>query len=319
VLLAVAQLLLEDGACAVTARQGPMLSLETLAALDLTVWLRSGEQAAQRLAITQPTASRRLRQVLRCFRLSLRNPDREWDLVGPTSHLALLQMERDVHQSARWRGMAPLRIEGTYWSGPLLLTPEPQGWIGGRHDTVGLQRPLQWLRQGVIDAWLAGGPDWPEPADREFAVIQLCHMPVHAVVAPGHPLLQQWRGSGTLSWDDLAAFPSLALPTGAYPKVEASLKALGLWSSPSRMGRYRRELWEGRGEQELIVAYATVLSEQTAGALVRLPLVLPFASGEALVVRRRWADQPRLLDLAALLRQRLEPWARQHPELRITP
>lgn len=296
-----------------------MLSLDTLAALDLNVWLRSGEEAARRLGITQPTASRRVRAVLRCFRLNLQNQAREWELVGPPSHLALLQMEREVHQCARWRGMAPLRIEGTYWSGPLLLTPEPNGWIGGRHDTVGVQRPLQWLRQGVIDAWLAGGPDWPEPADPEFTVIQLCRMPVHAVVTPGHPLQLQWRQRGTLSWDDVAAFPSLALPAGAYPKVEASLRALGLWSSPARMGRYRRELWEGRGEQELMVAYATVLSEQIAGAMERLPLVLPFASGEALVVRRRWADQPRLLDLAALLRKRLQPWARQHPELEITP
>lgn len=296
-----------------------MLSLETLAALDLNVWLRSGEEAARRLAITQPTASRRVRQVLRCFQLSLRNPGREWELVGPPSHLALLQMERDVHQCARWRGMAPLRIEGTYWSGPLLLSPEPPGWIGGRHDTVGVHRPLQWLRQGVIDAWLAGGPDWPEPDDPEFAVLQLCRMPVHAVVAADHPLLLQWRRCGTLGWDDVAAFPSLALPPGAYPKVEASLQGLGLWTSPSRMGRYRRELWEGRSEQELLVAYATVLSEQIAGPMTRLPLALPVESGEALVVRRRWADQPPLLALASLLRQRLEPWARRCCELVITP
>lgn len=296
-----------------------MLSLETLAALDLTVWLRSGEEAARRLDISQPTASRRVRQVLRCFQLKLRNLERECEVVGPHTHLTMLQMERQVHQAARWRGMAPLRIEGTYWSGPLLLSPEPRGWIGGRHDTVGVQRPLQWLRDGVIDAWLAGGPDWPEPDDPEVAVVQLCSMPVHVVVAPGHPLLTLLRERGALGWDDVASFPSLALPPGAYPKVEASLRSLGLWSSPTRMRRYRRELWEGRGEQELLVAYATVLSEQIAGALVRLPLTLPVQSGEALLVRRPWADHPRLQALAALLRQRLEPWARQHPELEITP
>jgi DNA-binding transcriptional LysR family regulator len=295
-----------------------MLSLETLAALDLNVWLRSGEEAARRLAITQPTASRRVRQVLRCFQLSLINPEREWDVTGPPSHLELLQMERGVHQCARWRGLAPLRIEGTYWSGPLLLNPEPQGWIGGRHNTVGVQRPLQWLRQGVIDAWLAGGPDWPEPEDPELAMVQLCRMPVHVAVAADHPLLLQWQQRGSLDWDDVAAFPSLALPPGAYPKVEASLRALGLWSSPSRMGRYQRKLWEGRTEQELTVAYATVLSDQVAGPLVHLPLTLPVESGEALVVRREWVAHPRLQALATLLRQRLEPWAGRHPELQIT-
>ena len=296
-----------------------MLSLDKLAALDLCVWLRSGEEAARRLAITQPNVSRRVRQVLNCFALSLRNPEGEWEVVGPTSHLVMLSMERQVHQAARWRGLAPLRIEGTYWSGPLLLSPEPQGWIGGRHDIVGVQRPLQWLREGVLDAWLAGGPDWPDPDDPELAVVQLCRMPVHLVVAPGHPLLQVLERRGTLHWDDVAAFPSLALPQGTYPKVEASLRALGLWSSPSRMGRYRRELWEGKGEQELMVAYATLLSEQIAGALVRLPLTLPVWSGEALVVPRRWADHPRLHALAGLLRQRLQPWSERHPELEILP
>jgi len=296
-----------------------MIGIEKLAALDLSVWLRSCEEAARRLGISQPSVSRHRRQALGCFQLQLKQSDLEWEVLGPPSHLELLDGERQVHQSARWRGWAPLRIEGTYWSGPLLLSPEPPGWMGGRHNTVGVTRPLQWLRQAVIDAWLAGGPDWPEPGDPEFAVLPLCRMPVHAVVVPGHPLLGLLQRQGTLGWDDVAAFPSLALPRGAYPKVEASLKALGLWSSPARMGRYRRELWEGRGEQELMVAYATVLSEQIAGALVRLPLTLPLWSGEALVVRRTWARHPRLLALAELLRQRLRPWAERHPELEITP
>lgn len=233
-----------------------MLSLETLAALDLHVWLRSGGEAARRLAITQPTASRRVRQALRCFRLRLRNPEGEWDLVGSSSHLEMSQMERHVHQSAE---------------------------------------------------------------DSGFAVLQLCRMPVQAVVAADHPLLLQYRQRGTLSWEDVAAFPSLALPAGAYPRVEASLRALGLWSTSSRMGRYRRELWEGRSERELMVAYATVLSERIAGDQVRLPLALPIESGEALVVLCRWIEQPQLQVLARLLRQRLKRLARHYPELEITP
>jgi hypothetical protein len=42
-------------------------------------------------------------------------------------------------------------------------------------------------------------------------------------------------------------------------------------------------------------------------------------SGEALVVLRDWAEQRPLLELAALLRRRLEPWALRHPELEICP
>jgi len=185
-----------------------MISLDKLAALDLCVWLRSGEEAARRLAITQPNVSRRVRQVLSCFGLRLHNPEREWELVGPASHLELLSMERHVHQAARWRGLAPLRIEGTYWSGPLLLSPEPEGWSGGRHDIVGVQRPLQWLRQGVIDAWLAGGPDWPGPDDPDFAVLQLCRMPVHLVVAPGHPSAAAARAPCSIAGPAAGCCPS---------------------------------------------------------------------------------------------------------------
>ncbi len=295
-----------------------MLSLDRLAALDLSLWLRSGQEAGERLALNQSNVSRRVNQALGLFELKLLKREQEWEVEGPEPNLTLLALERHVHQTARWLGQGPLRIEGTYWSGPLLLTPEPEGWLGGRHDTVGVQRPLQWLNDRVIDAWLTAGPDWPEPDDPTFRTLQLCTMPVHLVVAPGHPLLQRLERGGALDWDDVAAFPSLALPPGTYPKVEASLRALGLWSSPIRMARYRRERWEGKSEQELQVGYATVLSEQVAGQLVRLPLQLPIRSGEALVVRREWAEHPRTLALAELLRQRLEPWAAAHGELVIT-
>ena len=85
------------------------------------------------------------------------------------------------------------------------------------------------------------------------------------------------------------------------------------------MSRYRHERWEGRSAQELTVGYATVLSELVAPGLVRLPLPLPFASGEALVLRRCWLDHPQTQALLALVRQRLEPLAARHPELVLSP
>jgi DNA-binding transcriptional LysR family regulator len=292
-----------------------VLSLEKLAALDLSLWLRSGQEVGKRLAMSQSNVNRRVHHCLNLLDLRLQKRDDEWELRGAALGLQLLALERQVHQHARWQGYGPLRIEGTYWSGPLLLTPLPPGWLGGLHNTVGITRPLRWLREGVIDAWLTGGPDWPEPDDPDLAVLPLCRMPVHAVVTPGHPLLEQLERHAPLSWADVAAFPSLALLPGAYPKVETCLQELGLWNSPMRMSRYRRERWEGRSAQELTVAYATVLSEQVAPGLVRLPLQLPLDSGEALVLRRDWQAHPRTLTLMALLRQRLSPWADRHPEL----
>lgn len=294
-----------------------MLSLDKLDALDLTIWLGSGEQAALRLHISQSNVSRRLNSVLSQLELKLLRQEQEWQLHGPPQRLELLALERQVHQAARWQDLAPRRLEGTYWSGPLLATPEPDGWMGGLHTIVGVQRPQWLLRERLIDAWIGAGPDWPAADDPDLATLHLCRTPVHLVVAADHPLAQQAAAGQPLDWDDVAAYPSLALPPGAYPAVEVALRRLGLWNTPMRMNRYRRERWEGRSEADLVVGYATVLSEQIAGQLVHLPLALPFSSGEALVVHRQWAEHRHTRDLWELLHTRLRPWAEQHGELQL--
>lgn len=293
-----------------------MLSTFDLACLDLAIWLRSDEAAAQRLNTHSSTVNRRRRHCLEVLGINLAKQEQEWTVSGETRLLAIL---RRHHQIGRWQrhqpGTEPLRLEATYWSGPLLATPPPAGWILGSCDVVGVARPLAWLRQGLIDAWIAGGPDWPDPDDPDLVTIPLCSMPVHLVVAPGHPLL----ADPAPDWEAVAAFPSLALPEGAYPRVEATLRQLGLWTTPVRMRRYRRELWEGRAEQELTVGYATVLSEQVAGSLERLPLTLPLCSGEALIVPRVWGQAPRTQVLLAELRRRLAPLAARFPEIVLAP
>jgi hypothetical protein len=264
------------------------------------------------LALNQSSVSRKCGQALELFDLELIKQDQEWSLQGDPT---LLQLERRVHQLARWQNLAPLRLEATYWSGPLLATPEPEGWMLGMCDIVGVGLPLALMRQRVIDGWIASGPDWPDPDDPELVALPLCRYPVHLVVGPNHPLLNQ----GPITWDDVAAFPSLALPPGTYPKVEACLKQLGLWNAPVRMGRYRRERWEGQAEADLTIGYATVLSERVAGSLVRLPLDLPLDSGESLVVRREFGQHPHTLGLAAELHRRLEPFAAAAPEITLWP
>ena len=59
-----------------------MLSLEKLAALDLSIWLRSGQEAAERLDISQPNVSRRARHCLNLLELQLCKDDQEWELAG---------------------------------------------------------------------------------------------------------------------------------------------------------------------------------------------------------------------------------------------
>ena len=290
-----------------------MIDQDSLAALDGLLWLRSGEAVAERFGLSQSSVSRQARGCLRLFEIDLKKLEGEWDLIGDAP---LLAAERQVHQLARWRGHRALRLEGTYWSGPLLCEPIPQGWMLGLCNIVGITRNFALLRERIVDAWLAGLPDVPESNDPELTSISLCHLPVHCVVQPGHPLLERT----CLSFDDLRPYPSLALPAGAYPQVEAALKAVGLWSSPVRMRRYQRQLWEGKTEQEVTIGYGTALSLKLLDpALQRLRLQLPIQSGEALVVRREFATTPQFMQLAHTLHQRLSALAVRLPEITMLP
>lgn len=290
-----------------------MIDQDSLAALDGLLWLRSGEVVAQRFGLSQSTVSRQARRCLDLFEINMRRLDGEWDLIGDAP---LLAAERQVHQRARWRGKRPLRLEATYWSGPLLCDPVPQGWMLGLCNIVGIQRNFELLRERVVDVWLAGLPDLPAPNDPELTSLTLCQLPVHCVVNSGHPLLQR----PSISFDDLQPYPSLALPEGAYPKVEGALRRLGLWSSPVRMRRYQRQLWEGKTEQELTIGYGTAMSLDLGGPSMQpLPLTLPFQSGEALVVRREFSDTLPFRQLAQTVHARLSQLALRLPEIQMLP
>jgi hypothetical protein len=290
-----------------------LVELHVLQALDALLWLRSAEQVERRYGTTEATVSRYRNRCLRLFDLAMERRQGEWELIGDTT---VLQLEREVHQQARWRGYAPLRLEATYWSAPLLLQPPLPGWILGESNIVGVRRLFQLLEERVIDAAILGLPDLPTSANPALTAIPLIHMPVFFVVAAGHPLLRR----RPLGFADIAEFPSLALPAGSYPLVEKALRRLGLWNDGVRMSRYRRDQWEGRAEHELVVGYGTALSLEVSGAnLCRLPLELPFASGDALVLRREQEDHPLVQRLLKALHARYAPKVQQHAEITIDP
>ena len=51
--------------------------------------------------------------------------------------------------------------------------PVPEGWISGNFDFFDYQRPIELLRKGVIDTWVASYPDIPDHDDVEIASIRL--------------------------------------------------------------------------------------------------------------------------------------------------
>jgi DNA-binding transcriptional LysR family regulator len=288
-----------------------LIDQDCLEALDALQWLRTGEEVCKRFELTQSWVSRKCRKTLAVFEIELERIQGEWCTIGDSS---LLLLERRVHQHARFQGLRRLRLEATYWSGPLLCTPTPGGWLLGLANIVGVARNFQLVRERIVDACLIGLPDLPAPDDPDLTAIVLSSMPVFFVARADHPLV----GRHDLGFQDIACYPTLGLSGGAYPLVEKALGAIGLGNDPVRMQRYRRELWEGRAETELTIGYGTPLSlEICGGHLVRLPLELPFSSGEAIVVLREYASHPELLALREELLVRLAHWATRHPELRL--
>ncbi|TCD55155.1 LysR substrate-binding domain-containing protein [Synechococcus sp. BS55D] len=288
-----------------------MVDLDSLACLDGLIWLRTGREVASRLSLDQSSVSRRQRTCASSFGITLEKHDQEWVLTGDQT---LLNMEREVHQRARLAGLHPLRLEATYWTLPLLCRPEPCGWIAGLSNLVGMEPNLSLLRQRICDAWICGLPDLPAADDPELCAVHLCTMPLHLLVKADHPLLKE----ADIHLSDLQAFPSLALPDGAYPVVERELKTLGLWNTPVSMSRYRQDRWEGRSTKDVTIVYGHCLSQAVSGeGLVPLPYTLPFQSGETLVTRRELRDEPAITALIQNLRQRLRLLQAQFPELNI--
>ncbi|MEN9877706.1 MAG: hypothetical protein RLZZ158_745 [Cyanobacteriota bacterium] len=286
-----------------------MISLEELEALDYLLWLRTGDGASRALSKSQSTISRQSREALVAFDLKIQRQEGEWQLNGP---MDLLPLERELHQLYRFHRAGTLRLEAAYWWRQA-LDPAPGGWCIGVMDHVGIQRPQELLRQRIIDAWLYAAPDLPPSDDPELQVFCLSAMPLQLVAAPDHPL----AGESRISFQDVARFPTLALPSGVIPQSEQLLRQLGLWTTPMRMRCYDEASWEGKCSDGLTITYGHGLSLQLQSQLSCLDLSLDFPTGDALVVRRDVASHGAIELLLLELRKRLTAVALAQPSFQL--
>ena len=287
-----------------------VVSLVELACLDTHLWLGTGDKAAPRLQMVQSSISRNVHKVIKEFRLDARRQARRLVVEGDQT---LLNEQRLLHQRYRWCHGLPLRLDAQYYAGPLLCQPPPDGWQLGEFDFMEVATPLQLLRQGILDCWIGVYPDIPEPDDPDLICIHLSRYPTHLIVAKGHPLLAL---GDQITLDDVMNYPSLALPDGAFPKVQQRLEALGLWTSPSRMQRYRQDLWQGRTEDQLTVGYATAFTKRFFPPSHRLlPISIDLQVGDSLIVKRCFVDHPRLQALKNQLRERVTSIASEIDEV----
>ncbi len=280
-----------------------MVPVDLLEALDGLIWLRTGHRVAARFNINQSTVSRNSKKCAQEFLVSLVRRNSEWSLDGDSK---LLNLERYVHQVSRWLGNKPLRLEAQHWSAPLLCTPTPTGWIAGNFNYLGYERPLQLLKERIIDAWITSYPDALSDDDPDFTAIRLSRMPLNMVVQEGHPLLE--LGS-QITYDDIARFPSLPLPSGSFPRVQKVLKEIGLWQNSLVPTEFD---WRGRSDiEDLMVGFSTPLTLPMYGDTYKvLPLQVPVDVGDALVVAREWADSIQIRTLVLLLQSRIESLAK---------
>ncbi len=241
-----------------------MVGLEELAALDLQIWLRTGPQAARALGCNQSTISRRVERTLGVFRLKLHRRGGEWHLRG---HLQLLRMQRELHQCARFLGQEPLRLEISPLMVPLLAQPPLPGWRLGRGDMLGLLRPLQLLRERILDAWLIDNSvDLPAPEDPEFVRFDLAR----------------------------------------YPLWLAAVDGLGLSGVTLRSRHYDPADWEGRTADGVSLTYATPFNLANHLELRPLDSEPLLSNGVSLVVRRDQPDQPAIQSLRAEVLRRFQ-------------
>ena len=270
---------------------------EELDALDLLIWLGTGSEVARLCHCNQSTISRRVQQALRPFGLTLIRRQGEWAL---SQESRLLELEREVHQLHRFLKGSLLRIDASYLAAPLLqgIPRTSQAWMHGRLRNIGSRRPLQLLRQRVLDAWITGMDQELEHLDPEtFSRVGLLRTPLRIVAADDHPL----HGQGELSSADLAPFPRLAPLPGNYPRTERQIRGLGL-KPPLHLSPPHHYGPELAGATPLALHYGTTISLLHKPSQQPLDFGLNIDSQVSLVVLSDLLEQPAV----ALLLDRLQ-------------
>ena len=287
-----------------------VVSIDNLLCLDALVWFGTGDRAAAKLDLSQSTISRIAHRVAQTFGVNLLKDQYEWSVYGDDR---LLNLERSVHQQFRWNRSDRLRLDAQYYSGPLFTKELTGQYLLGNFDFLNVDSPIGLLRSSVIDAWIGCHPDIPDDNDPDLLCFPLTRLPTYLVVSPAHPLL---RIGNEIALSDISAFPCLALQDGAFPRVQSILESLGLWSNPVRISRYKVDKWEGKTQDQMTVGYATSFSMGLyPGEMVPLPISIPLEVGDTLVVKRVFADHPRLQTLLKLLQSRAIELASQYRDV----
>ena len=288
-----------------------MVSLDLLSSLDGLVWLQSGELVGKYFQQHQTTVSRNHKKCADVFGIELIKQEGIWSVDGPCE---LLNLERNVHQLARFKGQAPLRLESNNWISGALSSPSPKSWITGSCKPQGVKRCFDLIRQRVIDAWLCPSNEAPL-AEPDLTIYPLCKVPMRLMVASEHPLLR----NSVPSLEQIKKYPWRQMPRGAYPEIERLLKSLNLWSTLKQHQHLDKQEWEGLSKQSVTLQVGSVLSQHNnQNPLSPVSLDLGAETGVALVIRKDNSEHNAIQNLKTSLGIKLIEEQKRYPEIRIS-
>jgi DNA-binding transcriptional LysR family regulator len=288
--------------------EGPLADLELLDHLEL---LGSTVKVADMLGFSQSSCSRRYRLISDHLDLGF---DRGDDGYSARRNFDVLSSLREAAQKLRVRRLQ-LRFAQAWHNFKFLL---PEDWRFLSVDSMSTAHLLSLLDARLIDLWMGGLYECQPLIATPLGLLQanplnlgqtLKAMPLFRwklvlLARRDHPL----HGGVAITPDDLAAFPSPALPMGVAPLLNRALQRHGLASSPYGSSHYDPQRWDQAAADGLSLSYAPAfrLHElEMEHGLFPLPYELSIDEVTALVGHRDVISDPCFAKAFQALREAL--------------
>jgi len=273
-------------------------TFDDLDILDHLEMLNSTVKAANFLGLSQSNCSRRYRALSGKIDLDFDRVDGAYQALQNQDLLASL---REAAQKLRVR-RNQLRSCAAWAYAPLDL---PIGWRALPVSSMSTSHMLSLLDGRLLDLWIGGllecQPLLQVPLKlltgrrhmlgQSLRCLPLFRWSLALVAHREHPLASQSR----LTADDLAGYPSPALPLGAAPVLTSALQALGLATVPYGSSEHVLERWDGAARDGRSLSYAPPhrLAElERRWDLVRLPYDLGITEVAAVIGHRDVLSDP---------------------------
>ncbi len=223
-------------------------SFSDLDILDCLQLFNSTVKASEALGVSQSNCSRRYRALSSCLDLDF---ERVGDAYMPQQNLDVLEALREGAQKLRTR-RGQFRMSRGWQVDPLTL---PRGWRQFPLVSMNSSRIMSLLESRLLDVWIGSLLEFQplldiplgrlvpqrQPLGQRLLCLPLFRFPLKLLAHQEHQL----ASSSPLSPDDLARYPSPALPMGTAPLLNQALQAHGLASCPYAGTDYDQERWEG--------------------------------------------------------------------------